>query len=747
MKIKWKLVTTFVVIALFPLCMFGVLFNAGAKETFTTQIINERHLAIQEKTSTTQVIIKNFRDEVLLLSDLPPVQGIIRSKPTEVDPLDGSTLNEWQKRFQIIFASVIKRNPSIQKIMYLDEYGDELVRVEQEGETQVIIGQELGNQSDTEYFQTTQSLTENDIYTSNVKLHNNVPVIQLATPVFSEETGNAKGMIIMEVNMSNIFELFKKTTIGEIKVTDQGGNFLLNPELEKVFNTKHNYFTEHPELISNTEQQDFKDHYDRGKSEYRIWRKIYYNPTTKEKYWIIYSVINEKDLLAPFQQIVNSLITTILICLVFIAAPAILIAQSIAQPIQELTSKALKIARSDVVTKTHIKITSKDEIGKLSKAFNVMIDQVYKLNKGLEKEVKKKTKALVEEVKNTKKFHKAVEASTDAVMITSPKGKIMYVNPAWEKLTGYTLKHALKKPRTLIRSKKTPRDVLKTKEKYMDQGRIFTTDQVLYKSKDGMEHQMELSVVPIKEKGGILFFASIARDITRRKEIEKMKDEFISLASHQLRTPLAAMKWFGEMLLAGDAGKLKKEQKDIVQNIQNSNERMIELVNALLDISRIESGQIVVEKQPTDFTQLIETVMQDVQVKVKEKNITLVTSIHPELKDILVDPKLVHQIYNNLLSNAIKYSPKDTEITVMVSRKNNMIISQISDEGYGIPKKQQKRIFQKFFRADNVTPRVTEGTGLGLYLAKIITESFGGEMWFKSEEDKGTTFWFTLPTT
>lgn len=229
-------------------------------------------------------------------------------------------------------------------------------------------------------------------------------------------------------------------------------------------------------------------------------------------------------------------------------------------------------------------------------------------------------------------------------------------------------------------------------------------------------------------------------------EIDKAKSEFVSLASHQLRTPLSAINWYSEMLLAGDAGALNEEQKKFVDEIYAGNQRMVELVNALLNVSRLELGTFLVEPAPTDVAALAQSVIDEQKPEIARKQQQFTASLASGLPQYQMDQKLLRMVVQNLLSNAVKYTPEHGTVSLDLSRASDGALRlRVADTGYGIPKEQQKKIFSKLFRADNVRAMDTEGTGLGLYIVKSIIDHAGGSIRFESEEGKGTTFFVEFP--
>ena len=257
---------------------------------------------------------------------------------------------------------------------------------------------------------------------------------------------------------------------------------------------------------------------------------------------------------------------------------------------------------------------------------------------------------------------------------------------------------------------------------------------------------LEVSAVPImreEEKSGTLV---VLHDITREKMIERMKTEFVSIAAHQLRTPLSAIKWTLRMLLDGDLGELSQEQENFIKKTYESNERMISLINDLLDVTRIEEGRYLFKPALANFENVVHFVINSYRETAQKIKLTLEFK-KPETKlpKVYIDVEKIRVAVQNLLDNAIKYTPPGGKVTVSLKYAKKEIELSIKDTGLGIPQDQQKRVFTKFFRGANIMRIDTEGSGLGLFIAKNIIEAHKGKIWFESEEGKGTIFYFTLP--
>jgi PAS domain S-box-containing protein len=267
-------------------------------------------------------------------------------------------------------------------------------------------------------------------------------------------------------------------------------------------------------------------------------------------------------------------------------------------------------------------------------------------------------------------------------------------------------------------------------------------------------------------EGRILYYEGFAQDISDRKQADQMKSDFVSFVTHQLRTPLAGIKWLLE--LASQEPDLSEDVRSYIADAREADERLVRLVNDLLDASRLERGKLTITPKEVDLAALTQSVLDEMQPLIAERG-HRVTFQPMALPPVWADPQLLRQVVLNLTSNAVKYTPPGGAITVTIrigdfqfpisnlknigsepqsqiaNPKSQMLEWSIQDSGIGIPKTSQARLFEKFYRAENVLTIETEGTGLGLYLVRLILEQFEGRVWCESEEGRGSTFLFTVP--
>lgn len=249
----------------------------------------------------------------------------------------------------------------------------------------------------------------------------------------------------------------------------------------------------------------------------------------------------------------------------------------------------------------------------------------------------------------------------------------------------------------------------------------------------------------IDNMGSDLGVMKIFYNLTREKMIDKLKSEFISIAAHQLRTPLAAIKWVIKMVLDGDTGKLNKDQQELLFKGYQSNERIITLVNDMLNVSRIEEGRYGYSFTSSDFKEALKIVLDCLEKPINDKKIKLLLNLPARNTKVYMDKEKMTLVLQNLLENAVKYTPEHGTIEVGLEYGRELLTFRVKDNGVGIPEKDQAKMFSKFFRAVNVVRMQTEGSGLGLFIVKNIVERHNGDITFKSEEGKGTEFVVTLP--
>lgn len=255
------------------------------------------------------------------------------------------------------------------------------------------------------------------------------------------------------------------------------------------------------------------------------------------------------------------------------------------------------------------------------------------------------------------------------------------------------------------------------------------------------------AIVERNNSGTPLKMIGVNWDITKESIVDREKTEFVSLASHQLKTPIGSIQWNLEMLQDGDYGKLSKKQMDVLKETYTMSTRMNDLVNALLNISRIEMGVFIIEPTPTDFAKLCDEVLAEMEPRRAKKSLELTKEFQENIPQISADFNLLRVVFQNFISNAIKYTSDKGKIGVSLATDEKNIIFSVANNGEPIPKAEQARIFTKLFRASNAQAYDADGNGLGLYVVKQIVENAGGKIWFTSKKGEDTVFACSFPLT
>lgn len=711
MKLKYSSLLTKFLVILILIALFNVL-NFIFLEKIVTPTVSDRIL--KENTSIadhlalhTEIIIDEAVDSLLITAQSSDIRSLEKERIS-------STLTKLAVSVRTDFRETSVVNKS----------GKEIMRVSAD---KLYFPSDFRNFENKEEF---KKAIQGEIYISQPFFDDpnrpDLPFLTIIVPIESYP-GNFIGALVGKLGLAKILDLVTTEKVGEsgnAYLVDKQGKVLAHIDGLKAI--KHEDFSGLSIIQKVINGQNGVETFINEEGKKMLGAYAFYEPLG----WGIIVQQPAEEAFAPVVSFINrSIILTVFFTVLSLVLAVIIFRIILLNPIANLKRGLLKFGAGDLAFR--VKIKSRDEIGDLAYSFNQTAEKLMVSTQALEKE-KNQTSAIVSSL-------------GDGLIMYNPEGEIDFLNPKAEEMLWISRN-----------------DVL---GKLLDDKYFFSTsllknfyDISMLKLNDWetKEYTVEgpkkiiLRVTNITLKGprkNNLGYMRVLHDITREREVEAIKSEFVSLASHQLRTPLSAVKWSLNMLFEGSYGNLTSGQKEIVWKISGSNERMIQLVNDLLDVSRIEGGRFGYNFISGSFEDIVNKVVGSFSSQIEEKKLQFsFENSQTALPKVSIDGEKLEMAIQNLIDNAIKYTPNGGKIKVYFEKISpDYLAVFVEDTGIGIPKNQHHRIFSKFFRADNAIKFQTDGSGLGLYIAQNIVTSHKGKINFKSEENKGSVFYFSLP--
>lgn len=706
------------------------------------------------------------------------------------EPVKGPGYLNLKNKIDQRFVRTLEADPQINEVFILDRNGKVIASSDS-----LQVG--LDKAQDEYFLKGKEGVYIKDLYYSEIIKKINYTI---SAPV-KDEDGTLLGVSVLRYlpkDLSNIVEysgslgqteenfLINKDKFFITPSTFLGGDVILKQKVETKNSTncfesdKVDYITQngYGGLIKKFGLQVVED------LDYRGVLVMATNSYIPETGWCLITKVDYYEMMAfrVTMTVYNSLI--IIGAIIIFSAMGYWISRKITKPLKNLQLAVEDINHGDY--SAQVWVENKDEIGALATSFNKMASEVQSSRADIEKKVEEQTKELREKAlesnnqrvailnvledveiekkkvetlaQDLEKFKLALDNASDQVVITDPEGIVIYGNQAVETITGYKAIEIIGKKAGSLWSVPMPLSYYKNMWNVIKDKKRTFVGEIQNKRKNGVFYTANISISPVlSNEGEVLYFVGIEHDITKEKEVDKAKTEFVSLASHQLRTPLSSINWYTEMLLNGDAGAINDGQKGYLEEVYNGSQRMVELVNSLLNVSRLDLGTFVINPTQVDVPKLVKSLCEELKSQIILKKQIIRENYSPDLPLFIADASLLRMVLQNLLSNAVKYTSIGGTITIELKvvpkgsdsaqRKieADSYAIKVSDSGMGIPKAQQDKVFSKLFRADNAKQSETEGTGLGLYIIKSIVDQAGGEVWFESEENKGTAFYVYFP--
>jgi PAS domain S-box-containing protein len=709
-------------------------------------------IAVENVAHETQLVALEFKsaynelqNDAFVISRTPPIEGILRSVANnDVDPMDGSSTAAWRNRLETIFASVMDERKSYTQIRYIgmQNKGRELVRVNRTADGfERVPERDLQSKAQEVYFRKSLGLRPGEVYFSKVSYNRElgkiddelVPTIRVVVPVF-DSAGAIFGMIVINADyrlmLRDRFELIglKRNII----VTNQAGDYMeqkADGTIEDFHFTQNRGGGGDVALFS-----DFRDSKDSGLRSwvrktssdlvYSVRMPISYH--LDDSHLVMSIRVPNNELFANARRARNEGILLSLFLMMVSVGGGWWAATRLTQPLLNMTRSLRQASRTGVMP--DLPVERSDEIGELAAAFQGLAEELT----GSEDQIR----AIFDNV-------------VDGVLTIDADGVIQNYSPSCEQIFGYSIGEAIGQDIGLLLSDTlyTQYDALRHEsEKTGPVKTIGVTREIQGIRRDGSAFPLEISMRRV-EIGEQRIFVSIVRDITERKQMEILKDEFVSTVNHELRTPLTSIQASLGILQKILNGKVDAKAQRLIDISSQSTQRLGLLVNDILDIEKIAAGKMEFHAETCEMVGLVRDIIERHQSLAEKYNVRFIMKANVSETYCRVDPSRFNQALVNMLSNAAKFSPQGETVEIELEEQDGRQVRvSVSDHGPGIPASFREKIFQRFAQADSSATRAAGGSGLGLAITKSIIEALDGEISFESVEGEGTTFMVVFPT-
>jgi PAS domain S-box-containing protein len=618
----------------------------------------------------------------------------------------------------------------------------------------------------------------------------NYTVFTIGAPVRSHVTGEIVGVVgvlykfdSLQNVLGNYMEIETKSSIGttttlDVALVNSKYNPIYPPRFMKAFTP---FVTE---IKTDATQACFQNHENHNGSwlDYRgvqIIGSAVCIAIEKDFSWTLVVKQDKNELMAPINDLFRNLLVVVGAIIILVLVFSVYITNLLNSAFSGLinVTNEIKEGNLDVRVPQEI-LVRKDELGILAGAFQGMLIRIHEAYSSMDAKVREKTVQVEEQIHDLVESQKSLAGAFQNLKeekiksdiarvkdeaILSSIGEGLVVVDTEERITfiNNQAARAFKVDKEAVLGRKYPEVFILVENKTkivpheerpltvaLKNGSRFVTEPnklYSYYRSDGTMFPIQGTVAPIIRDWNIDGAAIVFRDVTEELEIDETKNEFINLASHQLRTPITAINWYAEMLLDESIGKLNDEQKSYAFEIQQSGRRIIDLVSVFLDVSRMELGIFNIQAKPVDISAVVQDLLREIKVHIEEKKLSVKTYFETDLPLCETDDRLVRVIVDNLVSNAIQYTGTGGEISVSVKKSTNSVMIGVHDNGIGISPEDSSHIFTKFFRSDTARNVKPDGNGLGLYIIKKIIEEIGGKISFESIAGHGTTFYAVIP--